>query len=244
MGGLEFLSARLGAVEIRFTRRTGGVSRPPYASLNLSFSVGDRPQDVAENRARVERALGLDPNHIVRCRQVHGHRTVWVDQTVAPPPEADAILTRSRGLAVAMTFADCLPVVLADPATGAFALVHAGWRGLAAGVIESALKALDPAVQRRDRALAVLGPCIGPNYAVGEEVRQAILGTRPWASAYMPSGRLDLAGCATGILVRAGLSDSSIGRSPDFTDDVRRYFSHRYEHGKTGRMMAIAWCPD
>jgi YfiH family protein len=165
-----------------------GVSRPPYDSLNLAVHVGDDPAAVAENRRRLREALGL-PTEPVWLDQVHGAEVLRLGGSgpagsAAPPgddapggfadrPRADAAVTRERGLVAAIQVADCMPVLLAALDGSVIGAAHAGWRGVAAGVLEAAVRAMGaPAGE----IVAWLGPAIGPrHFEVGEEVREALL---------------------------------------------------------------------
>src|SRR6185436_10728393 len=143
--------------------RDGGVSAPPWDTLNLGRSVGDDAAAVRENRARFARRIGAAP---VYLRQVHGARVVRIDREMADaePVEADAAFTTEPGVACTVQVADCMPVLLAAPNGRAVAAAHAGWRGLAGGVIEAALAALcDAAACAPADVLVWLGPCIGPS---------------------------------------------------------------------------------
>jgi YfiH family protein len=166
------------------TLRVGGSSRAPYASLNLGSHVGDASIAVAKNRRSLREAAGL-PNEPCWLSQVHGTRVVDLDSAVTVDSgvtvgEADAAVTADPGRVCAILTADCLPVLLAAASGGRVAAAHAGWRGLAGGVIEAAVQAMG--VAPRD-LLAWLGPAIGPrHFEVGPEVREAFLKADPGAS--------------------------------------------------------------
>ncbi len=211
------------------TTREGGVSQGPYASLNLAGHVGDDPRAVAENRARLERALRL-PASPCWLRQIHSSRVVEAKEGV----EADGSFTYRPGIVCAVLTADCLPVLLCDPG-GQVAAVHAGWRGLAAGVLEAALAAFPSP----HRVMAWLGPAIGPAaYEVGEEVKGAFPED---GEAFHPQGgrwRADLPRIAQRRLKRAGVR--AIYESRACTFESRRFFSYRRD-GITGRMATLIW---
>jgi polyphenol oxidase len=221
------------------TTRAGGVSAPPYASLNLGGHVGDAPLAVAENR-RLLRAAGL-PAEPVWLAQVHGNQVAALD---AGPPAgpADAAWSRLPNRVCAILSADCLPILLTAEAGGVVAAAHAGWRGLAAGVIEAAVQALGvpPA-----SLLAWLGPAIGPrHFEVGAEVRAALLEGDPGAEAAFAAnarGRFmaDLAQLARRRLTALGVSRIYGGGDCTFERD-NRYFSHRRD-GTTGRQATLIW---
>jgi len=230
------------------TTRHGGVSAGRYASLNLGAASvgrpgGDTPDAVRENRRRLRAVLPADP---VWLAQVHGsvvHRADGADaQACAAPPVADAAVTRTPGVVLAVLTADCLPVLLADRDGSAIAVAHAGWRGLAAGVVENALRALDVPPSR---VAAWLGPAIGPGaFEVGADVRDAFVGAcADDAGAFAAKGNgkwlADLYALARARLARAGVPAVSGGGACTYRD-AARFFSYRRD-GATGRMAALAW---
>lgn len=222
------------------TLRYGGVSRAPHAALNLATHVGNDPAAVTENRARLARAAGL-PADPCWLEQVHGIAAVDADDW-RTGVEADAIVARRSGQVCAVLTADCLPLLLCDDRGSAVAAVHAGWRGLAGGVIESALHALDvePA-----RLLAWLGPAIGQDaFEVGGEVREAFVEADPAAAACFRPGRpghwhADLYGLAQRRLRAAGVERIHGGGECTVTQQ-ERYYSFRRD-GSTGRMASLIW---
>jgi polyphenol oxidase len=170
--------------EAAVTARAGGVSSGPYASLNLSLSVGDDPARVLENRRRLAAALGADPGDFVFARQVHGagvrivaeadrgSGAFTLDDAVE---DADALVTRSPGVALAILTADCVPIVLHDPVAGVLACVHAGWRGTVARVCAAAVAVMQSLGSRPSDLIAGVGPAVAPaRYQVGPEVHQAV----------------------------------------------------------------------
>ena len=233
------------------TLRTSGASVAPYASLNLGDHVGDAAAAVAENRRRLAADAGL-PAEPVWLRQVHGIGVADLDATaldaaaVAEAPiTADAALTRSRGRVCAILTADCLPVLLAADSGDLVAAAHAGWRGLAGGVIEATVAAMMGAGVAPGRLLAWLGPAIGPqHFEVGGEVREALLTKDPAAeSAFTPNARgrfmADLQQLARRRLAAAGVDRIYGGEECTYADPTR-YFSHRRD-GVTGRQAALIW---
>lgn len=222
------------------TCRREGASAPPYASLNLGAHVGDAPAAVAENRRRLAAAAGLpaEPHWLA---QVHGTRVTDLDANGASGP-ADAAFTRQPGRVCAILTADCLPILFAADSGDLVAAAHAGWRGLAAGIIEATVGALavPPA-----RLLAWLGPAIGPrHFEVGEEVRGALLERDPDAqAAFAPNARgrfmADLERLARRRLTGAGIERIYGGGQCTFADEDR-YFSHRRD-GITGRQATLVW---
>lgn len=245
-GELSHLRQRLRLVS---TTRQGGVSAPPFDSLNLGTHVGDDPQAVATNRRRLIAELDGSPEP-AWLTQVHGTRCVDAAHAVADGPvEADAAVVRKPGLAAAIMTADCLPVVFIDRKAQALACAHAGWRGLASGIIESTLEALAIAPAR---FVVWLGPAIGPDkFEVGPEVRQRFLESDPGAEhCFSPSPftkksrqdtRLvaDLYELARRRLRRAGIDKIAGGTACTYSDDAH-FFSYRRD-GQTGRMATLAW---
>src|SRR5512135_3872176 len=153
-------SRLLGGFPHGFTTREGGVSEGPFRSLNLSSTVGDAPERVRDNWERLRRATGLA---FARVRQVHGCRVVTAGAGAEPAEEADGVTTATPGVAACVSVADCAPVLLADPRSGAVAAVHAGWRGTLARAAGEGVRALvERHGARTSDLLAVIGPCIGP----------------------------------------------------------------------------------
>ncbi len=226
--------------------REGGVSAGPYASLNLGTAVGDDPAAVAENRRRfADRLGGAQP---LWLRQVHGARVVKADAAAlqGPLPDADAAWTDEPGLACVVQVADCLPVLLAHPEGRAVAAAHAGWRGLAGGVLDAAVQALCEGSGTEPGALqAWLGPCIGPAaFEVGADVREAFAADAHLLTyAPRPDGdprwRADLAGLARARLHRLGLRQVH-GGTWCTVSDPSRFFSYRRD-GVSGRFAAAVW---
>lgn len=226
-------------VRTAMTMRTGGVSIGRYASCNLAAHVGDHPAAVAENRRRLRLQLDL-PSEPTWLNQVHGRVVARLSEPL--PEAADAVVTFRRGPVCAVLVADCLPVFLASGAGNRIGLAHAGWRGLAAGVIEATVAALDcdPA-----QLVAWLGPAIGPRaFEVGDEVRAACVAGDPDAATHFNAGRAgrflaDLPALARRRLVRCGVGSIHGGQLCTASDPAR-FYSYRRD-GVTGRMAALAW---
>ena len=221
------------------TTRAGGVSPPPYDTLNLGDHVGDDVANVAANRQRLRQALGL-AEEPCWLQQVHSDRVVQVE--VAGVHKADgAFTTRARVVCAVMT-ADCLPILLCDQAGTRVGALHAGWRGLAAGIVESGVAALGG---RAASLMAWLGPAIGPDrFEVGAEVREIFLRTDAGAAvAFTPSdsGRwmADLYGLARLRLQRCGV-ESIRGGGLCTYKDPQRFFSYRRDR-VTGRAATMIW---
>jgi len=223
----EHLAIALDGGSALFTTRRGGVSEGPFASLNLGSWTDDDPERVRANRAAVERLGG---GRLAQVHQVHGTRVIEARprREGAPPPDADGQVTSARGIAPMALTADCLPVALVAPE--AVAMVHAGWRGLAGGVLAEgadALRALGAS-----RIAAAIGPGAGPCcYEVGPEVH----------AAFGTSGRtIDLKALARERLEAAGVAEvHDCGLCT--ICDPERFFSHRRDDGVTGRQAGIAW---
>jgi YfiH family protein len=219
------------------TTRSGGTSAGRYASLNLGLGTGDDAERVAANRARVRAALGLDSVHVLH--QVHGTRVWEVPDPAAR--EGDALWTRAAGVALGVGVADCVPAFAWDARRRWVALVHAGWRGTAAGVLEGALATLREAGSRPEDLHVALGPSIGPCcYRVGAEVASHFP-----AAAVQTAGetlRLDLRAANRLQAEAAGLPPEHIDAAPPCTGCApSTFFSHRVEGGRTGRMWALVW---
>ena len=223
------------------TTRLGGVSSGVYASLNMGCSGGDNADAVSENRRRVHQALAL-PAQPCWIRQVHGVRVAQMPRD-APEPDADASFSVEPGVVCAVQAADCLPVLLCDRAGTVVAAAHAGWRGLAAGVLEKTVAALPVPP---GELLAWLGPAIGPEaFEVGEEVRDSFVGADAAAAiAFRAGGQpgkhyADLFVLARQRLARAGVQRVS-GGGLSTHGDPARFYSYRRD-GITGRMAALIW---
>jgi YfiH family protein len=223
------------------TTRGGGVSTGVYGSLNLGDHVGDAPGRVARNRALLRTALAL-PAEPQWLNQVHGCTVVQTGGLVTTGPDADAAITCRPGSVCAVLTADCLPLLICDRQGRRVAAVHAGWRGMAAGVIEATLGALGAPF---GDFMAWLGPAIGPAaFEVGPEVRAAFLAADPEvASAFQagPDGKwfADLFALARHRLARAGVTQVYGGTACTYSDP-ERFFSYRRD-GVTGRMASLIW---
>ena len=229
-------------LHIRVTTREGGVSQPPWGAQNLGDHVGDTAEHVIENRRRLQEALAVDGIHWLK--QVHGTRTVHAND--GEVPTADAQWTTDRGRALAVLTADCLPVVLMARDARCIGIAHAGWRGLAAGVLESLITAMpvDPA-----RLVAWLGPAISQRaYEVGPAVKDAfyaVLGDRS-AACFVPSMKqdghwmADLYALARLHLAQAGVA-SVLGGEHCTYSEPDQFFSYRRDGDPTGRMATLIW---
>ncbi len=237
------------------TTRAGGVSAPPYDSLNLGLHVGDDAHAVQSNRAKLQTALGA---RAVFMDQVHGTDLLELQAATPDALPADGACTRAPGLACTVMVADCLPILLCDLDATQVAAVHAGWRGLAGtqgvGVVEQILKRFRPIApvepaQAAIKIIAWMGPCIGPQaFEVGDDVRSAFVATAPQAAQCftpLPGGKwlADLPALARQRLLAAGVS-AVYGNdgSADWctVGNPLRFFSHRRDR-VSGRQAAAIW---
>ena len=217
-----------------FFGRQGGVSRGPFASLNVSLRNADHDANALENRRRVTAALGHEGRPLLIARQVHGVRCAFLDAAFEPhePPEADALATRTPGLVLGVTSADCAPLLFADPAAGVIAAAHAGWRGARDGIIEATVEAAITLGAEPARLSAAIGPCIAlASYEVGAVFEADFLKVDAASAGFftvMPDGKrhFDLEGYCASRLERAG-----VGRIErlglDTLGDPERFFSFR-----------------
>jgi hypothetical protein len=236
-----------------FFTRIGGVSPPPFASLNGGRRGGDSPDHVRENRKRAASALSISAEQIIWPSQVHGDR-LWLVSEYRPrvfgsedPPEADGLFTQDRGVFLGILTADCVPIFLYDPRRPAVGIVHAGWRGTEKGIAGKAVRKMREAFgSRPPELLAALGPAVGPCcYVVGEEVARAFVERDPQTGPFLhPQGprqwKLNLAGINRHQLVSEGVAHRNITVLSLCTccrTDL--FFSVRAEGEPTGRQMAV-----
>jgi polyphenol oxidase len=233
-----------------FSGRTGGSSAGPHQSLNLGLRVGDDLRRVLSNRRRVATVLGLAGLPWALARQVHSATVLRVGRAAlgqgppeAKPPvgEGDGLVTAEPGLVLVVLTADCAPVLLADPAAGVVGAVHAGWRGLAAGVVEAGVAALTALGADPAATVALVGPAVGACcYEVGADVRAAVGDRYPAAPATTRDGRpsLDPAAAAAEALAGAGVGEVRVAGECTYDLD-ERFFSHRRDRGVTGRQAGL-----
>jgi YfiH family protein len=236
--GLRWLEADLAGARAAFSTRPGGVSEPPFDRLNLGVLTEDATEAVAENRRRLAVALGLAPERVPIGHQVHGGELAFHTEPQDPSPFAqpgseiprvDGHVVSGPGLAPLVFTADCLPVALSGPK--GVAMLHCGWRGLAAGIIASGAAAVGA-------THAAIGPGIGPCcYEVGIEVLDAFSGLGDGIAG----GRmLDLPEIARRLLGGAGVAQvESAGLCTSCEQEL--FFSHRRDQGRTGRQAGIVW---
>jgi YfiH family protein len=235
-GGTRWLEAELPDARAIFSTRLGGVSEGPYASLNLGILTGDERERVVVNRRRLCAAVGVDPAGVAIGRQVHGatlirhdgpqEPSLWPDPA-ADPPSADGHVIDRSGLAALVFVADCLPVALAGDR--GLAMLHCGWRGMAAGILGAGAEAVAA-------SSAAIGPGIGPCcYEVGDEVLAAFA---PLGPGIADGRMLDLTAVARRLLDRAGVE--AIEAAGICTRCEREtFFSHRGDGPDTGRQAGI-----
>jgi YfiH family protein len=234
-------SALLAGFPHGFTTRQGGISAGHFESLNLGGGVGDEPSAVEANWGALASATGLV---FARVRQVHGDRVFVAAAPSAPEVEADAVLSTRPGIAACVSVADCVPILIGDPRSGAVAAVHAGWRGTLAHVVARAVDALkQQASAQPSDLLAAIGPSIGPCcYDVSRDLAQAFrddLGALV-AEPRNSGSRVDLWLANETLLRKAGLDRDRIevlGRCTSCESNA--FFSHRRDHGKTGRQVGF-----
>ena len=228
-------------VQAFITTRNGGVSRGPRASLNLGYKAGDDPAAVAQNRTIVEALMPQTPRWLA---QVHGQRVVDAD-TLCEVTEADASVAQQRGTVCTIMIADCLPVLFCNRSGTRVAAAHAGWRGLAGGVLANTVTAMGNAGDKPEDLLAYIGPGIGPTaFEVGAEVYAAFTANDTDASAafapHTPGKWLaDLFTLARRALARSGVKQVYGGGLCTY-NDPQRFFSYRRDK-LTGRMAAFIW---
>ncbi|MFF5003269.1 peptidoglycan editing factor PgeF [Streptomyces phaeochromogenes] len=226
-----------------FTDRWGGVSAVPYEELNLGGAVGDDPDSVRANRELAAKSLGLDPDLVVWMNQVHGPDVAVVDGPWGdrPVPKVDAVVTRRRGLALAVLTADCTPVLLADPVAGVVAGAHAGRPGMVAGVVPAAVAAMVELGAEPARIVARTGPAVcGRCYEVPDTMRAEVAAVEPAAYAETSWGTpaVDVTAGVHAQLERLGVRDRE--QSPVCTLESDDHFSYRRDR-TTGRLAGYVW---
>lgn len=229
-------------VRMVFTSRAGGASSSPYDSFNLGTHVGDNPEDVVANRARLANILGLAPERFVWMEQLHTNTVTVVDgPRTEPVPATDAVVTRERGLALCVLVADCTPVLLSDHVAGVVAAAHAGRMGARNGIVARTVEQMVALGARPERIQVLLGPAAaGQSYEVPEDMAADV-------EAHLPGSRTTTRKGTSGIDVRAGLvrqlmslGVTHIDADPRDTITDTDFFSHRRE-GVTGRQAGVIW---
>lgn len=246
-----FRASILSGIQHGFFGREGGVSNGIYASLNAGTGSDDDPAAVAENRARIAAALGVERTHLIGVHQVHSPEAVFVDGPWKDErPKADALVTKTPGLAISVLTADCTPVLLADRDAGIIAAAHAGWRGALAGVLQNTVLTMMAHGAVQARIQAAIGPCIQqPSYEVGPEFEDAFIAKDISAADYFVLGKgdrrlFDLPRFCVNRLRFAGVTDVEVLPLDTYTEESRlfshRRSVHRRENGYGRNCGAIA----
>ncbi|MET4103812.1 YfiH family protein [Roseovarius sp. MBR-78] len=218
-----------------FTRR-GGASSGVFAGLNCGPGSSDQAEIVTINRARVAEAMQVAADHLVTVHQVHSADVVQVAAPLDARPRADALVTATPGLALAILTADCQPVLFADPEAGVIGAAHAGWRGARDGVLEATIEAMEAIGAARARITAVIGPSISQrNYEVGPELLEDFLADDPESARFFANGtgdryQFDLPGYGLWRLLRAGVGHADWTRHCTYADPDRFYSYRRATH--------------
>ena len=242
--------------------RLGGSSRGCFASLNLSYSLGDDPALVAANRRAFYSAIGVDARSVVSCHQVHSAAVACVSEgmrgrgaidPLSAIPSTDALITDRPDLYLFLRFADCVPVLLCDPKSGVVGLVHAGWKGTVSNIVGATVQTMVRAFASSPQDIvAAIGPCIGPcHYTIQDDVAVSVRVALPfWPDVLRRQDNgalsLDLAEANRRQLLAAGLNDAGIAMSGLCTAcHTDEFYSHRAEQGRTGRFgVLIGWVGD
>jgi polyphenol oxidase len=216
-----------------FFTREGGVSAGVYHSLNVGVGSRDDPAAVQENRARAAAMLGVELSHLLTCYQIHSNIAVTADAPFSERPEADAVVTTARGLACGALSADCAPILFADPEARVIASAHAGWKGALGGIVAATVEAMVAKGARRQRIVAVIGPCIAQaSYEVGSDFMDRFSLEAPGSERFFAPGRtpekrqFDLPGFVLGRLAEAGVERTE-WTGLDTCADENLFFSNR-----------------
>lgn len=218
-----------------FTRR-GGASSGIFHGLNCGNGSSDQREAVALNRARVANAMEVAPEALVGVHQVHSPEVVVVTEATAERPKADALVTKTPGVALSILTADCQPVLFADHDAGVVGAAHAGWRGALDGVLEATLTAMEDLGADRSNTVAVIGPCISQKaYEVGPEFLEAFLAEDPDNARFFADGEgdrymFDLPALGLQKLRQAGVRDAEWTRHCTYADSDRFYSYRRTTH--------------
>lgn len=225
--------------------RKGGVSPAPWSSLNLGGTVGDSPENVRENLARLLAVSGFSPDQLVQVRQIHSAKVFKSDHPADALEESDAITTDQRGLLLLMRFADCVPILFFDPKNQAIAIAHAGWQGTLKGVASQVVNAMGSHYGSLAEDIIVgIGPSIGPDhYQIGSDVIDET--KRVFRDEYdqvlledADGVKLDLWKANEIHLRKSGVEKITIAGICTGCD-LTKWFSHRAEQGMTGRFAAV-----
>lgn len=231
-----------------FFTRKGGASSGIFAGLNCGTGSSDQAEIVAINRARVAEAMGLPVEALVSVHQVHSPDVVTVTAPLSDKPRADAMVTATPGLALAVLTADCQPVLFADAAAGVIGAAHAGWKGAQGGVLEATLDAMEALGARRGKIAAVIGPCISqPAYEVGQEFFENFTDDAPETRRFFVNGAgdrylFDLPSYGLWRLREAGVGHAEWTRHCTYADPARFYSYRRTTHAGEvdyGRLISV-----
>jgi YfiH family protein len=244
---LEILTSDALPVKHGFFTRKGGASSGVFAGLNCGQGSTDQSEIVAINRGRVADAMGVQPENLLGVHQVHSATAITVDAPLTEKPRADALVTRTPGIALSVLTADCQPVLFADVEAGVIAAAHAGWRGALDGVLHATVDAMEALGARRERIKAVIGPAISQRaYEVGPEFLDSFMVEDPEYARYFINGNgdrmlFDLPGFGLNRLRAAGVGHAEWTRHCTFSDPDRFYSYRRTTHAKEadyGRLIA------
>jgi len=245
---LEIITSDALATRHGFFTRKGGASSGIFAGLNCGTGSTDQSEAVAINRARVAEALDLPPDHLVSVHQVHSADALHVTAPLKVRPQADAMVTATPGVGLAILTADCQPVLFADAKARVIGAAHAGWRGAKDGVLEATLVAMEALGASRANIAAVIGPCISQSaYEVGPEFFEAFTDNDPETRRFFAQGKadrmlFDLPGYGLWRLRAAGVGHAEWTRHCTFSDASRFYSCRRTTHAGEadyGRLLSV-----
>ncbi len=245
---LEIITSDALAPRHGFFTRKGGASSGIFAGLNCGTGSSDQAEIVAINRARVAGAMGSDVDHLVTVHQVHSADVVTVTAALSDRPRADALVTATPGLVLAVLTADCQPVLFADARAGVIGAAHAGWKGAKDGVLEATLDAMEGLGAKRADIAAVVGPCISQTaYEVGQEFYEAFTDDTPDARRFFINGNgdrmlFDLPSYGLWRLRQAGVGHAEWTRHCTYRDPARFYSYRRTTHAGEadyGRLISV-----
>jgi hypothetical protein len=245
---LEIITSDALAPRHGFFTRKGGASSGIFAGLNCGTGSSDQAEIVAINRARVADAMGLGVEALVSLHQVHSPDVVTVTAPLADRPRADAMVTATPGLALAVLTADCQPVLFADAKAGVIGAAHAGWKGARDGVMEATLDAMEALGAQRGQVTAVIGPCISQTaYEVGQEFFESFTDDAPEARRFFVNGNgdrylFDLPSYGLWRLREAGVGHADWTRHCTYRDPARFYSYRRTTHAGEadyGRQISV-----
>jgi len=246
---LEILTADvLTPLRHGFFTRKGGASSGIFKGLNCGPGSSDQAEVVAVNRARVAQAMQVPPDHLITLHQVHSTTVIHVEVPLAERPKADAMVTKTPGLALGILTADCQPVLFADAGAGVIGAAHAGWRGTLDGVLEATVDAMETLGAARANICAVIGPSISQAaYEVGQEFIETFLEDDPENARFFAGGKeghyqFDLPGFGLHRLRRAGVGQAEYTRHCTYGDAARFYSYRRATHAHEadyGRLIAV-----